>query len=162
MEDIWVKICDRDGPLGHKRPASTLLFVFLRGTSLFTATLRTRKEFLSCQGLSCPGDSTIGALRAERQILTSVNGTSCSARYELRSCVFFLIVLRSARYLQVPRFLQFLREFWPMPPPPSNHSAFTLLAQRTRITTFARSIGFYVFWVCNTSSCLMPTSKTLT
>jgi len=28
MEDIWVKLYDRDGPLGHKRPASTLLFVF--------------------------------------------------------------------------------------------------------------------------------------
>ena len=27
-DDIWVKFYDRDGPLGHKRPASMLLFVF--------------------------------------------------------------------------------------------------------------------------------------
>ena len=27
MEDIWVELYDRDGPLGHKRPASMLLFV---------------------------------------------------------------------------------------------------------------------------------------
>ena len=39
MEDIWVKLYDRDGPLGHKRPASTLLFVFLRGATLLTAIL---------------------------------------------------------------------------------------------------------------------------
>jgi len=63
-----------------------------RGTSLFTATPRTRKEFLSCKGLSWPGGRTIGALRAERQILTSVNGTSCSARHELRSHAFLFIV----------------------------------------------------------------------
>ena len=28
MEDIWVKPYDRDRPLGHKRPASMLLFDF--------------------------------------------------------------------------------------------------------------------------------------
>ena len=28
VDGIWVKLYDRDGPLGHKRPASTLLFVF--------------------------------------------------------------------------------------------------------------------------------------
>ena len=68
MEDIWVQLYDREGPLGHKRPACMFLFVFLRGAFLFTATLRTRKEFLPCQGLSWPGGRTIGALRAERQI----------------------------------------------------------------------------------------------
>jgi len=57
-----------------------------------TATLRTRKEFLPCQGLLWPGGRTIGALRAERQILTSANGTSCSARHELRSRAFLFIV----------------------------------------------------------------------
>ena len=32
MEDICVKLYDRDGPLGHKRPASILLFgTVLRG-----------------------------------------------------------------------------------------------------------------------------------
>ena len=51
MEDIWVQLYDREGPLGHKRPACMFLFVFLRGAFLFTATLRTRKEFLSSQSL---------------------------------------------------------------------------------------------------------------
>ena len=31
MEDLWVKLYDREGPLGHKRPACMLLFVFLGG-----------------------------------------------------------------------------------------------------------------------------------
>ena len=31
MEDIWVWLYDREGPLGHKRPACMLLFAFLRG-----------------------------------------------------------------------------------------------------------------------------------
>jgi len=63
-----------------------------------------------------------------------------------------LLFLRSARYPQMPRFLQFLREFWPMPLPLMNHSALALFAQRTRIPTSARSIGFCVIWVCISSS----------
>ena len=47
MEDLWVKLYDREGPLGHKRPACMLLFVFLGGAFLFTVTPRTKKEFLS-------------------------------------------------------------------------------------------------------------------
>jgi len=39
-----------------------------------------------------------------------------------------------------------------MPLPLLNHSALALFAQRTRIPTSARSIGFYVIWVCNSSS----------
>jgi len=31
LEDIWVWLYDREGPLGHKRPACMLLFAFLRG-----------------------------------------------------------------------------------------------------------------------------------
>ena len=31
MEDLWVQLYDREGPLGHKRPACMLLFAFLRG-----------------------------------------------------------------------------------------------------------------------------------
>jgi len=62
------------------------------------------------------------------------------------------LFLRSARYPQMPRFLQFLREFWPMPLPLMNHSALALFAQRTRIPTSARSIGFCVIWVCISSS----------
>ena len=63
-----------------------------------------------------------------------------------------LLFLRSARYPQMPRFLQFLREFWPMPLPLMIHFALALFAQRTRIPTSARSIGFCVIWVCISSS----------
>ena len=84
--------------------------------------------------------------------MTSANGTSCSARHELHSRAFLFIVSRSARYPQMPRFLQFLREFWPMPLPLMNHCALALFAQRTRIPTSARSIGFCVIWVCIDSS----------
>jgi len=60
--------------------------------------------------------------------------------------------LRSARYPRVPRFLQFLREFWPRPLPLMNHSALALIAQRTRVPTSARNTGFCVIWVCISSS----------
>ena len=60
-----------------------------------------------------------------------------------------LLFLRSARYPQMPRFL---REFLPMPLPLMIHSARALFAQRTRIPTSARSIGFCVIWVCISSS----------
>jgi len=63
-----------------------------------------------------------------------------------------LLLLRSARYPQMPRFLHFLREFWPMPLPLMIHSALALFAQRTRIPNSARSIGFCVIWVCISSS----------
>ena len=120
---------------------------------MFTATPRTRKKILPCQGLSWPRDRTIGALRAERQILTSANGTSCFPHVtSYVRAPFSLLFLRSARYPRMPRFLQFLREFWPMPLPLMNHSALALFAQRTRIPTSARSIGFCVIWVCVSSS----------
>ena len=48
--------------------------------------------------------------------------------------------------------LQFLREFWPTPLPLMIHSALALFAQRTRIPTSARSIGFCAIWVCISSS----------
>ena len=38
-----------------------------------------------------------------------------------------------------------------MPLPLLNHSALALFAQRTRIPTSARSIGFCVIWVCISS-----------
>ena len=37
-----------------------------------------------------------------------------------------------------------------------NHTAFALFAQRTRIPTSARSIGFCVIWVCISSSSSSP------
>jgi len=63
-----------------------------------------------------------------------------------------LLFLRSACYPQMPRFLQYLREVWPMPLPLVNHSALALFAQRTRVPTSARSTGFCVIWVCISSS----------
>jgi hypothetical protein len=48
-------------------------------------------------------------------------------------------------------------------PPPLNHSALALFAQRTRIPTSVRSIGFCVIWVyiSSSSSCaqMMHTCK---
>ena len=40
----------------------------------------------------------------------------------------------------------------PMPLSLLNHSALALFAQRTRIPTSARSIGFCAIWVCISSS----------
>jgi len=42
-----------------------------------------------------------------------------------------------------------------MPLPLMIHSALALFAQRTRIPTSARSIGFCVIWVCISSSSLI-------
>ena len=90
-----------------------MLFVFLGGAFLFTATPRTRKEFLPRQSLLWLRGRTIGALRAERQTLTSAEWTSCSASHELLSShAFLLIVLRSAQHPQIPRFLQIFRVFF--------------------------------------------------
>ena len=153
MEDIWVELFDREGPLGHKRPACMLLFVFLRGAFLFTATPRTRKEFLPRQSLFWLRGRTVSALRAERHTLTSAEWTSCSACHELPcSRAFLFIVLRSAQHPQIPRFLQIFRGIWPMPLSLLNHSALALFAQRTRNPTSARSIGFCAIWVCISSS----------
>ena len=65
---------------------------------------------------------------------------------------FLFIVLRSAQHPQIPRFLQIFRGIWPMPLSLLNHSALALFAQRTRIPTSARSIGFCAIWVCISSS----------
>ena len=132
-----------------------LLFVFQGGAFLFTSTStpRTRKEFLSRQSLFWLRGRTIGALRAERHTLTSAEWTSCSACHELLcSRAFLFIVLRSVQHPQIPRFLQIFRGIWPMPLSLLSHSALALFAQRTRIPTSARSIGFCAIWVCISSS----------
>ena len=49
-------------------------------------------------------------------------------------------------------FLQIFRGICPMPLSLLNHSALALFAQRTRIPTSARSIGFCAIWVCISSS----------
>ena len=56
----------------------------------------------------------------------------------------YLWFKRSARHPQMPRFLQLLREFWPMPLAFINHFALALFAQRTCIPASARSTGFCV------------------
>jgi len=43
-----------------------------------------------------------------------------------------------------------------------NHSALALFAQRTRIPTSARSIGFCAIWVCISSSSSSIVAKILT
>jgi len=130
-----------------------LLFGFRGGAFLFTATPRTRKEFLSRQNRLCLRGRTIGALRAERHALTSAEWTSCSECLEL-PCLraFLFIVQRSAQHPQILRFLQFFRGIWPKPVSPLIHSALALFAQRTRIPTSAHSIGFCAIWVCISSS----------
>ena len=124
------------------------------GAFLFTATPRTRKEFLPRQSLLwLRGSRTIGALRAERHTLTSAEWTSCSACHELLcSRAFLFIALRSAQHPQIPRLLQFFRGIWPMSLSLLYHSALALFAQRTRIPTSARSIGFCAILVCISSS----------
>ena len=130
-----------------------LLFVFLRGG--FSIHCHSANE----EGVPVPSKPlmaqgrTIGALRAERHTLTSAEWTSCSACHELLcSRAFLFIVLRSAQHPRIPRFLQISREVWPMPLSLLNHSALALFAQRTRIPTSARSIGFCAIWVCISSS----------
>ena len=73
------------------------------------------------------------------------------SRASLLARILF-IVLRSAQHPQIPRFLQIFRGIWPMPLSLLNHPALALFAQRTRIPTSARSIGFCAIWVCISSS----------
>ena len=85
--------------------------------------------------------------------MTSAEWTSSSACHELLcSRAFLFIALRSAQHPQIPRFLQIFLGIWPMPLSLLNHSALALFAQRTRIPTSARSIGFCAIWVCISSS----------
>ena len=101
-------------------------------------------------------------MRAERHTLTSAEWTSCSACHELLcSRAFLFIVLRSAQHPQIPRFLQNFRGIWPMPLSLLNHSALALFAQRTRIPTSARSIGFCAIWGCISSSSSSSTSRVM-
>jgi len=51
-----------------------------------------------------------------------------------------------------PRCCCSLRGIWPMPLPLLNHSELALFAQRTRMPTSARSIGFCAIWVYISSS----------
>ena len=129
-----------------------LLFVFLRGGGEFFYSLPHRGRGRSpCPVILWLRGRTIGALRAERHTLTFAEWTSCFACHELlcsRAFAFLPIVLRSAQHPQIPRYLQIFRGIWPMPLSLLNHSALALFAQRTRIPTFARSIGFCAIWVC--------------
>ena len=98
---------------------------------------------------------TIGALRVKRHVLVSANGTLRSACHELRCLrAFLFIVLQSAQYPQPTNtslFANFRRTLTNAPLPPESF-CLALFAQRTRIPTSARSIGFCVIWVCISSS----------
>ena len=102
---------------GTARPQAARLHVvvcILRGGGafLFTATPRTRKEFLSRRSLLWLRGRTKGALRAERYTLTSANGILCFACHELLcSRALLLVFLRSAQHPQIPRFWIFYEEF---------------------------------------------------
>jgi len=152
MEGLWVKLYYRDGPLGHNRLASMSLFILL-GELLYSLPLSGRGRS-SCPARVSHGSGTeLQAPCAERQILTSANGTSCSARHELSSRAFlFIVSAECALPTNASLFLQYLREFWPMPLPLMIHSALALFAQRTRIPISAPSTGFCVIWVCISSS----------
>jgi len=91
MEGLRVQLYDRGGPLGHKRPASMLLFVYEGDFSIHCHSA-DEEGVPALPGPFMARDRTIGALRAERQILTSANGTPCFARHELRSRAFLFIV----------------------------------------------------------------------
>ena len=85
--------------------------------------------------------------------LTSAEWTLCSACHELLcSRAFLFIVLRKRNTHKYLAFLQNFRGIWPMPFSLVNHSAIALFAQRTRVPTSARSIGFCAIWVCISSS----------
>ena len=89
---------------------------------------------------------------------SSANGTSCFACHELLCSRAFLFIsllycgVRSAHKYLAFLLLQIFRGIRPMPLPLLNHSARALFAQGTRIPPSARSIGFCVIWVCNSSS----------
>jgi len=129
--------------------------IILRGTSLFTATPRTRKEFLPCQGFSWPGGRTIGALRAERQISTSANGTSCSARHELRSRAFLFIIVSAECALPTNAsfFTSFARILTNAPPPHDTlRTCFVCATHAHSHFCPQHWLLFCVIWVCISSS----------
>ena len=89
---------------------TVVVCIFRGGAFLFTATPRTRKEFLSRQSLLWLRGRAIGALRAERHALASAEWASCFACHELLcSRAFLFIVLRSAQHPRMSRFLQIFR-----------------------------------------------------
>ena len=133
-----------------------LLFAFLRGGfSIHCHSADEEGVPVPSKPLMAQGQNNRRLLRAERQSLTSADGTFCFACHELLcSRAFLFIVLRSAsaQHPQIPRFLQIFRGIWPMPLPLLSHTALALFAQRTRIPASARSTGFCVIWVCISSS----------
>jgi len=109
------------GPL-----ASCCLYFFRGGLYNYLPLCGRGRRFLSYQGHSWPGGRTIGALRAERQILTSANGTSCSACHELCSHAFlFFVSAERALSTNASLFAIFARFLANAPPPhKSLHTCF--------------------------------------
>jgi len=100
---------------------------------------------------------TISALHAEKQILTSANGTSCSAPQSRDNLAQIRLPLYCFFRVRTPykclAFCNFCEDFGRCPLPLlNNHSALALFTQHTRIPTSSRSTGFCVIWVCISSS----------
>ena len=112
-----------------------LLFVFSRGGAfLFTATPRTRKDFLPRQSLVWLRGRTIGALRAERHTLTSAEWTSCSACHELLCSRAFLFIVYCSAECATPTntslSANFPRDLANAPLPPESFCTCFLLCLR--------------------------------
>ena len=75
----------------------------------------------------------MGALRAERQILTSANGTSCSARHELSSRTFlFNVSAECALPTNASLFVIFATILANAPPPHGSHTPLLLCLRNAR------------------------------
>ena len=102
-----------------------LLFAFFEGGAfLFTATPRTRKEFLPRQSLLWLRGRTVSALRAERHTLTSAEWTSCSACHELLCSLLARLPLYCSAECATPQksslFADFPRNLANAPLPPES------------------------------------------
>jgi len=106
MEDIWVKLYDRDGPLGHERPASMLLLVFSGDCSIHCHSVDEEDVPVLPGPLMARGQNN-------RRL----------ARWKASIDLWqwdFMFRTSQATLARLPRILQFLREFWSMPLPPVN------------------------------------------
>ena len=131
-----------------------LLFVFLRrGFSIHCYSTDEEGVPVPSKPLMAQGQNNrrLACCKAHSFDLCRANLVFRMSRVSLLA-PFLLVILRSAQHPQIPRFLQIFRIIWPMLLPLLNHSALVLFAQRTRIPTSARSIGFCVIWVCVSSS----------
>ena len=133
-----------------------LLFAFLRGG--FSIHCHSANK----EGVPVPSRPLVAQGQNNRRL------ARCKAHFDLCRVDLEFRMLRASLLARLPvycpaecvtskntsLFAIFFEEFGQCPSPLSllNHSAFALFAQRTRIPTSARSIGFCAIWVC-ISSC---------